>query len=148
MWAKTFPLCNVRVKFAKCQILVDFEQFLQFWFQKWPYFLYYRSCIFFANSAAILCGSRWKRGMSTTLISCMQFKPLYSGELKAVWEYVYLNNSEALLFIELLPSRIVSSTVFMSINAMLYNHLYFVTYCQCLACYITLSGLYIWNFVD
>ena len=28
--AKKIPLCNVRVKYAKCQILVDFEQFLQF----------------------------------------------------------------------------------------------------------------------
>ena len=53
---------------------------------------------------------------------------------------MYLNNSEALLFVELLPLRIVSSTVFMTINAMLCSHLYFVTYCQCLACNIILTG--------
>ena len=33
VWAKTFPLRNVRVKFAKCQIVLDFEHFLQFYFK-------------------------------------------------------------------------------------------------------------------
>ena len=52
--AKTFPFCNVRINFAKCQMYVVYEQFLQFWFQRWHYFLYNRSCIFFSNSAAFL----------------------------------------------------------------------------------------------
>ena len=55
--AKTFPLCNVRVKFAKCQFLVHFERFLQFWFQKWLYFLYYRSWIFFQIQRRFCCST-------------------------------------------------------------------------------------------
>ena len=63
VWAKTFSLCNVRVKFAKCQFLVDFEQFLQFWFQKLLYFLYYRSWTFFFKFSGVSAAAP----VSTTL---------------------------------------------------------------------------------
>ena len=37
-FAKTFPLCNVRVNFSKCQILVVFEQFFfNFYFKNGPF---------------------------------------------------------------------------------------------------------------
>ena len=37
--AKSLSLCNVRINFSKCQILVVFEHFLQFWFSKLFFFL-------------------------------------------------------------------------------------------------------------
>ena len=40
--AKTLPLCNVRVNFLKCQILVVFEHFCNFDFKNGLFFLHYR----------------------------------------------------------------------------------------------------------
>ena len=51
--AKIFSLCNVRVKYAKCQILVDFEQFLQFCLKNGLISYIIAHAIFFAKSSGV-----------------------------------------------------------------------------------------------
>ena len=67
---KIFPLCNVKVNFSKCQILVVFEQFCNF-FHECPFFLHYRQCKTFPKfSGGFVAELGGKRHVNSAGIPC------------------------------------------------------------------------------
>ena len=117
MLAKTFPLCNVRVKFAKCQILIVFEQFLQFWFQKWPYFLYYRPCIFFKFSGV---SAKEARNVNNTDI----LYALQAATFRSIHQHKDLYRN-----VTILPKCTYSSPVLIQKTAIINNGIMHLKFC-------------------